>query len=424
MRSVSNIFCLGAIIATLALNSSCTLPDRDRSVSGDVQVQVPTSSQGQYHLSTVSLTTLSDLKHMKGTAAQFLMDPHLFKNQLRGRSPELHYIRNTHGVIVPTDAASLQLLALYAQFEGLRRLDESLNIGNATQWPVTVAVNALTKNTISGDVEENNAFYTGQFDAYLFAPYTREQLPLMVNSGVIAHEHFHALFQHLVIDPVKDKYPDASRASAHDEKSRLQQFGLIGLNEDASDEAATAVNENAGDDIAESADASAKYHSVLLRGVNEGLADVWGWIYSGDDNFVGRSLRSETYRRNLGVSVYQLSDKQQLLRDVQSMGVAELGRRPYQIGTELARSLRQLMKRRHADVAEGQKEIARAIVQALPQLSARIASLKADEFLSPSEMMTMITSQIPSLSADDCQFIDSLLPFSDRPLNYHCGAAP
>jgi hypothetical protein len=411
MRSVSKLFCLGLALTAVFATSACSYDKKEDSVSGDLPVQVPVYSEGKYQLSIFNLTSMVDLVHLNGASVRLLMDPHVFKNQLRGRPPELQYIRNSHGVIVPTDFDSLQLLTIYSQFEKLHQLDKSLGVDTANKWPVTVAVNVRTKNNVTGGMEEDNAFYTSQFDAYLFAPYKQDQLPLMVNGGVIAHEHFHSLYQHLVIDPLKDKYPDASRPSPHDDNASLKRFGI---NEDTLDDGSAAID----------ADQREKYHSILLHGVNEGLADVWGWIYTGDENFVGRSLKSEAINRNLALPNYrQFFPKDLILRTINAVSISQLGRVPYDIGTQLARTMKTLMQKHYSSLsdAEVRQKMALLIVKTLPVLRDRIGSLKTDEYLSLTDVATMMASQIGDLTTDDCQFLNQLIPSSDRPTSYHCG---
>lgn len=335
------------------------------------------------------------------------MNPRLGNNQLIGTTPDIHYIRNKHHVIVATDTDSLQLLTVYSQFEKLRLLDRSFNVETANKWPVTVAVNARTKKSDSSAVEENNAFYHGGYDAYLFAPYTQADLPLTVNAGVLAHEHFHSLFQHLVIDPIKDKYPDADKGTAHNDNTRLQQFGLLDASVDI---------DNSETDL------RVKYHAVLLRGLNEGLADVWGWVFTGDEGFVGRSLRGQDYFRNMGITNYrELITKTDLMTTVSTYpdttGV------PYQICPQVSRLVKNLMEKHYSTLSETEirQKTGELVVKFLPVLKDKIASLKAEEYLTLTDIVATMTSQITDLTQQDCQFLNQLLPSSDRQPSYHCG---
>jgi hypothetical protein len=415
---------LSAVALALAFfASACSYHPKEDSNSGDLQVQVPVSSQGQYSMSVMDLSSVFDLTHLRGAAAKLLIEPHIFKNQLRGRSPEIHYIKNSHGVIVATDADSLEMLTLYAQFEKLHALDQSLGVDQYNKWPVTVAVNALTKDA-SGGIEEDNAFYAGQFDAYLFAPYKKAELPLMVNSGVIGHEHFHSIFQHMVIDPLAAKYPGACQPTAHNEKARLKAFGLAtGIAGDDTGGGAGSDCENGGD--------NASYNASVLRGLNEGLADVWGWIYSGDENFVQRSLPMVMTTRSLSYASTGLMSKTQYMNELTwAQGQSEpnrssaLGALPYEMGTGIARTVKSLIQKHNPDLSsvELRRKAAELVVAALPAIRDQINSLSSDQALAPADLMMTIASHLSGLTTDDCQWLENLIPLSDQSKNA-CGGS-
>jgi hypothetical protein len=409
--------------SALVFTTACSYHPREESNSGDLKVQVPVYSQGKYSMSIAELSSIFDLTHLKGAAANILIEPHQFKNQLRGRNPEIHYMRNSHGVIVATDADSLQMLALYTQFEKLRSLDKEMGVESANKWPVKVAVNATTRNS-DGSTEENNAFYAGQFDAYLFAPYSQSQLPLAVNSGVIGHEHFHSLFQHLVIDPLKEKYPDPTQPTAHDDKSRLAAFGISSI----------AGDDTGASDMSDDSSNGVKYNALLLRGLNEGLADVWGWVYSGDENFVQRSLHGVGLSRSLGMMASGLPSQEQFMDQMrQAYGIedvaqrnAVLGSMPYQFGHQVALTVKALVQNHNPDMdTEGlRKETAKLVIAALPAIRDQIAALSSTETtIVPGDLVMTIASKITGLTNDDCQVVQNLIPLDDRKKDACGGAA-
>lgn len=410
------------VISAMALTSACSYHQKEESNSGDLKVQVPVYAQGKYTMSVEELGSILDLTHLKGAAANILIEPHQVKNSLRGRAPEIHYFRNSHGVIVATDSDSLQMLALYTQFEKLRVLDQTMGVESANKWPVKVAVNAVTK-LADGNNEENNAFYTGQFDAYLFAPYSQSQLPLAVNSGVIGHEHFHSLFQHLVIDPLKEKYPDPTQPTAHDDKARLKAFGLGGIAGD--DTGATDASDDSSDGL--------KYNALLLRGLNEGLADVWGWIYSGDQDFVQRSLSGVGLSRSLRMTATGLPSQAQFMDQMRqaysldsiSQKNAMLGGIPYQFGHQVALTVKAVVMNHNPDMSTDdiRKETAKLVVAALPAIRDEIAALASTETtIVPGDLLMTIASKITGLTNDDCQVVQNLIPLADRKKNA-CGAS-
>ena len=175
------------------------------SEGGPVLVQIPNSNNGNYEMQVVELTTIRDLTHLDGDAARFYVEPSFFNNEVTGENPNLRLMKTKDDVYVALDSLSLQLLALYYQFEKLMVLDQALGVKTTNVWPQKVAVNARIIS--NEEFKENNAAYSSAFNVFLFVPYTNPDLPLMVNVGVVGHEHFHSLFDKMVIAPLGQKFP-------------------------------------------------------------------------------------------------------------------------------------------------------------------------------------------------------------------------
>ncbi|MEZ0392341.1 MAG: hypothetical protein ACAH59_09010 [Pseudobdellovibrionaceae bacterium] len=386
---ISKTFCLGLVLLSLG---ACSWQKKEEDLgSNSVKVQIPVSENGEYRLEVVELFTLENLTHLQGSAAQFLIDPDSVSGSLKGRHPEIRYIRDNQGVIVAKDSISLQLLTTYAHLEMLQKLDREAGAEKVLSYPRKVAINVAFQN--QSESSKDNAFYSGKYDALLMVPFTQPTLPLMVNAGVIAHEHFHALFQKLVIEGLKEKYPENPQFSLHEE----------GLRIDAKDNKKRT-----------------KYHAVFMRGLNEGLADVWGWIYSGDNFFVGRSLPSEKADRELSVLPEQLKSSAEI-REAVASGESDrsLLWRSYEQGTQLARTLRsfanQYAVREKRDINQLRLPLAQWIIATLPAIKKDFETLKEDEYLSMSRVVGLFANQVPTLSSKDCTFFSDLMPLGDQP---------
>ncbi len=365
-----------------------------------VKVQVPVYTEGTYRMEIVELHSLNNLSELKGSAAKVLMDPGTSKGKLQGREPHIRYMRDSNDVIVALDDLSLQLLTVYAHFEKLKQLDDSSGASGVLPYPRTVAVNAKFRS--SEGMLENNALYSGQYDALLVVPYTQSALPLMANAGVIGHEHFHALFQKLVVTPLKDKYPDPDHPTLHP----VDEMGLT-----------TTMDRKR---LAKKSKAPPRmtYHAALLRGVNEGFADLWGWIYSGDTSFVGRSLPSEKTNRELEVVPDDLYSKEDLLGPVEN-GEDEdaLLYRSYQHGTQLARALKNFAKiyghGKKMEPAAIREKMSKVLTATLPALEKKFESLKDTEYLTLSQVALLFMDQLPDIRSDECNFMAKLMPQED-----------
>jgi hypothetical protein len=394
-------FLLGVILGI----SGCSWQKKEDKLdeNSPVKVQVPVYTEGTYRMEIVELRSLNNISELKGSAAKFLLDPGTSKGKLHGRDPHIRYMRDSNDVIVALDDLSLQLLTVYAHFEKLKNLDESAGAKNVLNYPRTVAVNAKFRS--SEGLLENNALYSGQYDALLVVPYTQNALPIMANAGVIGHEHFHALFQKLVVEPLKDKYPDPDHPTLH----AVEEMGL------------TTTMARKRLIKREKVDQRELYHTILLRGVNEGFADLWGWIFSGDTGFVGRSLPSQKVIRELEVVPSELYTKDDILNPVKNgEDDEELLLRSYQYGTQLARGLKNFSKiyghGKKMTGAEVQAAMSKFLTATLPELRKKFEALKDDEYLTLSQVALLFVDQVKDMGSDECNFIAKLMPGEEAEL--------
>lgn len=383
-------------------------------VSGAVKVQIPFSFNGDYRLQTVELFTLENISKLRGLAARFLIDPDSRHGNLEGREPQIRYVRTSSGLVVPKDSLSLQLLTVYAHFEKIRELDQKLKVSAAVTWPATVAVNAQYKG-MNDTAVVNNALYSGQLDALLLVPYTAENLPLMVNAGVLAHEHFHRIFQKSFIDAVGADYPVAARVSLHGENEMLNLFGLSDPGPSVEEVQQPEVTE----EQIEEQGIDANYHLVYLRALNEGFADVWGWVYSGDDLFVGRSLPQQQLARKLDVKISGLESANNLRSIInQHPHPEDLVGFSYYIGTQYARMFRefanQLIEHRKMVPVAARMKVGEIVLKILPGLAERLKSLKRNQYLQASDVVDLIHRNVTDLNSEECFYFANLISKTER----------
>lgn len=391
-------FLLGVVFLATA---ACSWDKKEEKLddSGPIKVQLPVYTEGTYRMEVVQLFSLKSLADIRGEAAKFLLDATSVDGKLQGHNPYIRYMRDSNDVIVAQDDLSLQLLTIYAHMEKLRTLDESSGAKDVLSYPRTIAVNAKFRS--SEGIMENNALYAGQYDALLVVPYTKSSLPLMANAGVIGHEHFHALFQKLVIEPLKDQYPDPNHPTLHSPEILGQEMGLTMISRPVRGAAVV--------------DPRTQYHAALMRAVNEGFADLWGWIYSGDNSFVGRSLPSEKINRELEIVPDALYDKDDLLGPI-NLGDSEdsILSRSYQMGTQLARALRNFAvlhaKSQNISTDEVRPRMAQALMSALPALQKKFGALKKDEYLTLSQVAEIFSEQVKDMKSKECDFLAKLMP--------------
>lgn len=398
----------------------CSAERKEDNIHGPTRVQLPFAVDGKYGLYVLELQSLKNLENLEGSAARFLMDPGVMNNRLHGLAPTIRYMRNTNGVVIPKDDLSLQLLTVYAHIERLQQLDQATGAGGVLSYPRTVAVNAEYRSD-EGHLE-NNALYAGQYDALLFVPYTQSALPIMANGGIIGHEHFHALFHKMVIQPLGKAFPDY-QGSGTDSKPGRAGLTAVGDVQRIDGEAATAEENRR------------RYHSLVFRGLNEGLADVWGWVYSGDTQFVGQSLPQEKITRDLN-SPPEILDSQAALKhwvEKSKPGTLMVGT-AYNLGSQVARAIKgfaSLHNGKNSDevsTSEQRLELGKILLKVLPELKIRFQELKTDEYMNPSVVLQIFADQVPNLSKDGCEYLRNLIPLQeqkqDRNIDGKCAALP
>lgn len=272
--------------------------------------------------STQELRTLSSTTPLRGLVAEIWLQGELGPQGPVGIRPYLKGFFDSRGIWVGRDVHSLRLISLYATFEKLWEIDGELGLRSYLKWPRQVFFD--TKVKLGENVSHNNARYSPEWDIYIFEPYTLSELDLVINPGVVAHEHFHALFHHIVTQSVSDqglkqallKSPEISSGPSKPQPD----FAPVDLS-------------------------SAIYIHYLVRAWNEALADVWAWLVTGDTHFVERSIPSEKGRSLDGDTPPSLLTKKQLL-DVLLSNPAPAVRLyfSYQLGSQMAKQLYQTLK--------------------------------------------------------------------------------
>jgi len=189
----------------------------------------------------VTLKGVQDQKTLRGQVVEFFLSPGEKGNQLVGQAPVARFIQGRDGVHIPADVLSLQMVTLYHHMQSLKEFEEKLSDEAVGTWPRKIGLQVNSKDP---DTRYNNAFYNQKLETLYFVPYTDSSLPIPLNPGVIAHEYFHSYFAKFVLKPL-------------------------------------AAQKKVKRDL---------YTEYVLKSLNEGLADTWGWIYTGDPDFLSLSL--------------------------------------------------------------------------------------------------------------------------------------
>ena len=344
------------------------------------QIPWPDES-GQYHLQKVHIPSFTNPSDLNGLYAKILVDPYSTKSSIDGTKPVGRFARTADGVMIPEDYVTLMATAIQGHFERLHAMNIELGISDAAvSWPASIGVEANVKNSGDQTVIRDNAIFERSLNALLIAPYSEASLPIGLNGGILAHENFHRNFQALVLSKLTATTGPAEAGSVQ------------------------------------------AYNETLLRAMNEGFADFWGWVYTGDPDFLMKSIPAEQKRRSLNLKAEQLPSTE-LLRDRLALpGFAIEGARinlAYNFSSNYSRLLHDLAVKTAGNSQpsfEQRKAIAQSLIRALPALAEQAVNAQnKNEYLTPNAILKPLQAQLEVVDTQTCAILLHSRADEDRP---------
>ncbi len=385
-----------AILTVLLAVSGCAPVSDNESTENQVYRLPWPSGSGKYELQDIVLQTFTEPQKLRGQVAEIIVDPRVTGGQLIGEEPIGRWTETSiNGVLkrVPSDFVTLQAAVLYAHHEKLNIIDRSLGLFPYLKGPSKIGLLSRLSDGFSSQLILNNAIFDGRLDVLFVVPFTGPELPISMNAGIIAHEHFHRLFQAIVLRRLQTM--PLQGTTSIDEHTCAGAKASV---DDASDEPLGLPLENQLVPLK-------VWNQTVLRGLNEGLADFWGWSYANDDFFVGRSLgEQEDSARRLDRKLSKLPSQvafRNMLITIGSSGrpvlKSESGRvaAAYRLGTEYARSLRTFVDALEASGVDREKaraQVRRAVGRSLEGLAIDISTLWLKSEINPELLLRPVIS--------------------------------
>ncbi|MES2803715.1 MAG: hypothetical protein V4654_14580 [Bdellovibrionota bacterium] len=407
ISQISMLF-LGALLVGF---TGCKPAPAEAPASGDIAVQIPISEStdgvSQYRLKTVTLKDISTLREVRGKYAQFYLSPGLVKGRLSGGSPVAYFTKTNEQTYIAKDALSLQMATIYYHMQKLTTWAQDLGI--SVKAPMQVGLNTKIKGDES--MQNNNAFYDGRSKAMLFVPYTALEMPISVNAGIIAHEFFHSIFFSKVLGPVSQK-----RAAAQGQGSQRISDLTVHSYEGWTDKSALIQFNLSGEEL---------FNETYLRGINEGLADFWGWAYTDDPDFLKWSLSTHVKKRSLNkpskASYKTDRDIELAVLEAQNNSVDPslmLSNFIYDIGTPYARFLKELvyvkMENEALPLVEAKRQVSQFVISYVQSLGSSAVKLKSKDKLSTQDLFLAVDQHDSGLqSKAQCEL---LIQYLNAPL--------
>jgi hypothetical protein len=359
-------------------------------------------ASGTYSIQDISLTTFHEPDKLRGAAGEVVVDPRVNGDSIEANEPIGRWVRDG-SVMRPADFVTQQAATLYAHLEKLSEIDTATGVASKLNGISRIGMLVRISESTSSPMILNNAVYDGRLDALFIVPYAGDLLPISQNAGIIGHEHFHRVFQAIVLSSIREK-----------ERTKAVPY-RVGYEAPC---AGGVVDKLAGDrepDATGWGGGLVPIHIMnraLLRGVNEGFADFWGWAYSRDEEFVARSLgiREDAERRldKLAGALPQKMGFRKSLTTLDKQGKPTLKSEDsriaasYRIGTEYARVLRGVVE---ALVSSGgftriaaTEKVRLALAQSLVTLSTEVAAGWVREELDPELMMKPFFTKLIRMS--------------------------
>lgn len=396
MSSLSAVLLrLSLLLGFFALLVSCSRMPETQQTQGTVKVRIPwPDSKGQYQLQDISLSGLDNLEQVRGRYAEFVVAPQLEGRQISGARAKARFIPNAKGTFIPADETSQHMAIMYAHLERLFDLEKQAGLKSALSWPRTIGLGVRLHD--GSDLLVDNSFYEGLSDAILVVPYKQGALPLAANGGVLAHEHFHAIFFKAVLEPLiaADLWDAEVSGTVHNER-RIRE--ILGWSRGTRDEE-DSVNE------------VERHRQLLLRALNEGLADVWAWIYTQDPEFLAWSLPTVREIRSLDLprdgfgrsflSGEEIREQLRLRRQPLRGAGDQFGRFAYIVGTQFSRAVKENLQIQAPRDPQRQAQLISAF---LPRFADLFLSTPRDEVPEIQSLFLQLLEMSGPLPAEACE---------------------
>ena len=368
--------------------SACIPAENSLGESKSIRVQIPVSDSSvvsgtvetDYSLKVVTLENVYSTTELQGQFAKFFYAPSSTEKSLAGLNPLSFFLKTSANVYIPKNENTAFMATIYYHIQSLKKMSDLAGFVQEEK-PLSIG---LATQVVDPTMKTNRAFYDGNRDSILIVPYTKSELPIAVNSGILAHEYFHSLFFKTVLQKAQTGNKKLSE-SLQLHLSEAKNLFEIETVEDAS----MTVEELS--------------NRIYLNSLNEGLADFWAWLYTKDSNFLKWSLSefSEDRRLNVKPEVREYRNFQGSI---------------YENGTQFARLLKSIAD----DLAEPQI-MTTVIKEFLVQLSAENVELKSEETLNTGSLYLFLgQSDKIKLDENNCDLLNKNITKMQNEKSYSC----
>ncbi len=256
--------------------------------SSDFLIYTIDEESGEYRLQRRKITTIQNVRQVNGEIVEMrgsgelatgVSDPETREEWEQALlindsvAPSIEYTVED-GTIIPWDFDSAMMLTVYHHMERSNTYFNELPLSESFKQSLGDSIGdqvgkipcyyypQLKIAGIPLPLFTDNAAYAFTLDAFLIPPRSSldEAVPIYANRGVITHEYGHAVFNRLVYN--NNRVPDPT----------FEEWAT---------------------------DPFARHAYNALGGVDEGVADIWGALDTGDPNFIAASIDESLIDRDM-----------------------------------------------------------------------------------------------------------------------------
>lgn len=388
--SRTQLLILSSLSSVMMLFLSACIPAENSLIGNqNIQVQIPVSdtkivsgtAEIDYTLKVVTLENVYSTTELQGQFAKFFYAPSSTEKSLTGLNPLSFFLKTAANIYIPKNENTAFMATIYYHIQNLKKMSDLAGFVQEKK-PLSIG---LATQVIDPEMKTNRAFYDGNRDSILIVPYTKSELPIAVNSGILAHEYFHSLFFKTVLQKAQTSGNKKLSESLQLHLSEAKKLFEIETLEDAS----MTVEQLSS--------------RIYLNSLNEGLADFWAWLYTKDSNFLKWSLSefSEDRRLNVKPEVREYRNFQGSI---------------YENGTQFARLLKSI-----ADGLDEPQIMTTVIKEFLVQLSSEFVELKSEETLNTGSLYLFLgQSDKIKLDQNNCEVLNKNIIQMQNEKTYSC----
>ena len=186
---------VASIVSTAMLFLSACIPaENSQSGAQNIRVQIPISEstavsggvQTEYSLKVVTLENIYSTTELQGRFAQFFYAPSSHKKGLTGINPVSFFLKTADDLYLPKNENTAFMATIYYHVQNLKKMSDLAGFVQADK-PISIG---LSTQVADESLKANRAFYDGARDSILIVPYIQKELPIAVNSGILAHEYY------------------------------------------------------------------------------------------------------------------------------------------------------------------------------------------------------------------------------------------